>query len=244
MRRASIIPPALLLLLLACRPAQAFDAAAYDRALQEIEQKRQGLHDRWQKARGKARAEIVAEARATVVGAIIDTVFPAWIGMPWGLGRNSTATRPFEPGKVVGCSYFLTGVLLNAGLRLSDRGRFVRVPSLWAQEALSPAPGAVHRFVKMPLAALERRIAALGDGLYIVGLNIHTGFIYVRAGRVHVVHASYMPPQTVVDEPLAESQVIALSAPRGWIVSPLFQDDRLVELWLAGKPVPISRDWR
>jgi hypothetical protein len=164
------------------------------------------------------------------------------MGTPWGLGPRSTADRPHHAGMVVGCSYFVTGVLENAGLRLESRTRFAQAPSALMQRALSPAPRDLHRFGGMEPAALERRIAALGDGVYIVGLNIHTGFLVVREGKVRVVHASYAPPQEVVDEPLASSAVIHYSRGRGYVVTPLFRDDRLIDFWLRGRPVP-APEW-
>jgi hypothetical protein len=92
------------------------------------------------------------------------------------------------------------------------------------------------------MAQLTRRLLALGDGVYIVGLNIHTGFLVIHDGQVRVVHASYTPPQEVVDEPLDTSLVIAYSVRRGYVVTPLFADDRLLDHWLAGRPVA-APDW-
>ena len=46
------------------------------------------------------------------------------------------------------------------------------------------------------------------------------------------MHSSYTPPGTVVDEPVVTSEAIANSQRKGYWVSPLFRDDRLVELWL------------
>jgi len=220
-----------------------FDPLAYEQQLHDLEGKRLDLSARFVKAQGTERAAIRAEARKTVQAAITQTIFPAWMGTPWGLGPESTATRPHQPGKVVGCSYFVTGVLMNAGLRLENRFRFAQAPSEFMQKALSPEAKDLHRFPGMETARLHQRIASLGDGVYIVGLNIHTGFLVVRDGDVRVVHASYTEPTQVVDEPLARSMVIRYSFRRGYLVTPIFRDDRLVDLWLAGRTVP-SPTWR
>ena len=209
-----------------------------------LESKRIDLHHRFRQARSAAeRAAIRQQARTTVLLAITDTIFPAWMGTSWGLGPHSTALRPHQPGMVVGCSYFVTGVLLNAGLRLSSRARFAQAPSALMQQALTPDARHLHRYPGLRLEVLTRRLLALGDGVYIVGLNIHTGFLVIEAGTVRVVHASYAPPQQVVDEPLGESAVIALSRRRGYVVTPIFKDDRLVNYWLSGRPVP-APTWR
>jgi hypothetical protein len=218
---------------------RAFDAEAYERALTRIETRRRELSRRYRKAKTKeARAALRAEARGLVIRTITRTVFPAWMGTPWGLGRNSTATRPHQPGMVVGCSYFVTSVLQNAGLRLSNRYRFARAPALQIQRSLATDPRHLHRYGSIAPEALAKRLRKLGDGLYVIGLNIHVGFVVVRGGQVRVVHASYTPPRTVVDEQLDESAAIENSRPQGYFVSSLFRDDRLVEHWLEGKPVP------
>jgi hypothetical protein len=224
--------------------AESFDAAAYEAALTTIEGQRTALFARFGKAKSAAeRTAIRAEARKTVLDAITHTVFPAWMGTPWGLGVNSTADRPHQEGKVVGCSYFVTGVLMNAGLRLSSRARFAQAPSLLIQQALTPERAALHRYPGQSPDGLIRRLLTLGDGVYIIGLNIHTGFLVIHAGKVHVVHASYTPPNQVIDEPFDHSAVITLSRQRGYVVTPIFQDDRLVDFWLAGRPVP-APDWK
>jgi hypothetical protein len=222
--------------------AAAFDGEAYEESLRALESQRLALGRRFEEARGKERAAIRRAARELVLAALGETVLPAWMGTPWGLGPRSTALRPHQAGMVVGCSYFVTGVLQNAGLRLESRTRFAQAPSVLMQQALSPAPRDLHRFPGMDPATLERRIAALGDGVYIVGLNIHTGFLVVRGGKVRVVHASYTPPQEVVDEPLASSAVIHYSRGRGYVVTPLFRDDRLIDYWLGGRHVP-APEW-
>jgi hypothetical protein len=213
----------------------------FDHLVAEIEERRSALGERYRRAPARQRPALLAEARRFVVGTIVDRLFPAWMGTPWGLGPNSNAARPHEPGKVVGCSYFVTGVLQNAGLTLESRARFAQAPALWIERALLPAGGEIHRFANLTPAALRPRIAALGDGLYLVGLDLHVGFLVVRGEEVRVVHASYYPPQAVTSEPLERSAVIAGS--RSHVVSRLFGDDRLVALWLRRAPVPAPPPW-
>jgi len=171
-------------------------------------------------------------------------VFPAWMGMPSGGGPQATASLPHAPGMYISCSYFLTAALQNAGLVLESRARFAQAPAAWIERALLPPGGQIHRWGNLPPDELERRLLALGDGLYVVGLDIHVGFIVVRDGHARFVHSSYTPPGTVVNEPVVESMAIALSRRKGYWVCPLFQDDRLVEMWLRHQPVPAPPQWK
>ncbi|WAS92435.1 hypothetical protein [Nannocystis punicea] len=185
------------------------------------------------------RAEIRAEARKYFRDTVVREVFPAWLGMPWGLGKNSTANRPHAPGQTVACGYFVAAVLENAGLELSSRYKYAQAPALTVQKALAPAPADLHRYFSVPAEALAAKIAGLGDGLYIIGLANHIGFAVVDGAEVRLVHASYTGEQVVTDEPLVSAQAIADSRPKGYFVTPVMHDDRLADLWLRGVPVPL-----
>jgi outer membrane murein-binding lipoprotein Lpp len=256
MMRAACLTVVALTLLLGCRgdasarPAKAEAAAEeddFDAVVAAIEVERRRLAKRFAAAADDdARAAIRAEARGYLVDAIADELFPHWLGTPWGLGKNSTATRPHQEGMTVGCSYFVTSVLQNAGVVLDNRYRFAQAPALRIQGSLAPGSNSIHRFLSIAPAKLERGIRALGEGLYLIGLNNHVGFVLVRGGEVRFVHASYTGDQKVSDELLAGAEAIASSQKAGYFVSPVFAADEagseanawLVDRWLAGAEVP------
>lgn len=218
------------------------DAAAYEAALARLESRRVGLARRLAAADSGAQRDAVRrEARAAVIAAIRGTIWPAWTGMSWGLGPRSTPLRPHQPDTVIACGYFVSSVLENAGLRLGTRFSFAQAPALQAQRSLAPDEADLHRFFSVPGDALAREIAALGDGVYIIGLNNHIGFVDVHDGAVDVVHASYTGEQRVTREPLATAEVIANSRAAGYFVTPLFHDDELVDRWLRGTTVALRR---
>ena len=224
---------------------EAFDAAAYTTVLAQITARRAELGARYAAARGaRARAEVRSEARRFVVETLVSQVFPAWMGMPSGGGPQATASLPHQPGMYISCSYFLTAALQNAGLVLESRARFAQAPAAWIERALLPPGGQIHRYGTLAADELEKKLVGLGEGLYVVGLDIHVGFIVVRDGHAWFVHSSYTPPGTVVKEPVVSSMAIALSRRKGYWISPLFQDDRIIEMWLRRQPVPAPRPWR
>jgi hypothetical protein len=226
-------------------PPAGFDAARYGKFLEQVTARQRDLGARYAAARGpRARAEIREQARRFVVDTLVSQIFPAWMGMPSAGGLQATASLPHQPGMYISCSYFLTAALQNAGLVLESRARFAQAPAAWIQRALLPPGEPIRRYGKLAPEDLERRLAELGDGLYVIGLNIHVGFVVVKGGRAWFVHSSYTPPGTVVNEPVVSSMAIALSQSKGYWVSPLFRDDRLVELWLRRQPVPAPPQWR
>lgn len=231
-------------------PAESAEAAEdpgvrWDRATAALAVRRAELATRYARATRADRPAVIAEASSVMLDAVDDLIAP-WLGTPWGLGSNSTARRPHEPGMTVGCSYFVTSLLQGAGVKLDNRYRFAQAPALHIQRSLvGGGRAAVHRFLSIPPAELARRIAGLGDGLYLIGLNNHVGFVVVRGDAVRFVHASYTNGRVVSDEPLATAAAIGLSQPAGYFVSPLITgrgdaDDWLVTAWLTETVVPFD----
>jgi hypothetical protein len=215
----------------------------FPKKLSDIRSAREKFAERWQAAGTKAsRAGIRRQARSYVVRTIVQDIFPPWMGTPWHMGEDDDASMPHQPGKRVSCSQFVTAVLLNAGLRLDSRPRWAAARALYIQRSLAPRPEDVHRFLSIPPGELARRLARLKDGLYLIGLNCHVGFVLIDNGRVRFIHSNYVDPREgVTDEKLSGSPAIANSQPVGYWVTPLFQDDRLIEFWLTGTPVPLQK---
>jgi hypothetical protein len=217
--------------------------ARFRATLGDIEGERSRLAQRWRSAEtAAARAGVRNEARRYVVATLVRKIFPAWYGTPWHMGEDDDASVPHQPGKRVSCSYFVTAALLNVGLKLTDRRAFAQSPALHIQRSLAPAPEDLSRFPSVPAATFARAVSRLGDGLYVVGLNCHVGFIHVEGGEASFIHSNYVDPEVgVTREPVATSAAIANSEAVGYWVTPLFQDDRLIEQWLDGRAVPLQR---
>lgn len=92
------------------------------------------------------------------------------------------------------------------------------------------------RFSDVPVEKFTAAVAAKGDGLYVVGLDNHVGFLIVRSGEVLFHHSSYVGSVTVVREKAVESPPLVQSRYR--VVGKLFTEDALVEAWIRGTPVP------
>lgn len=232
-------------------PPAAIDVAArgatWDAEVAALAEVRAALATAWADARtDDQRAAVRARARAALLQAIRDRLAPAWFGMRWGMGRDSTATRPFAPGHTISCSYFVGAVLAGAGFRLRDRFALGQAAAKDIQRSLVGGTGPVHRFLSIPPAELAARISRLGDGVYLIGLANHVGLVVVRGVDVEFVHASYLGDAVVLAEPLATSPAIAASQPKGYFVSPLVTaaggvDDWLIERWLTGAAVGPAR---
>lgn len=174
------------------------------------------------------------EARRERLVEGFDAVTRAWLGTTWGLGVPQTKV-PGE-GKI-NCGTFVGRVLHDLGFEL-DVKRLQRQPAELIIKSLAPKD-AIMRFRNRPMDELIGRVKATGDGVYIIGLDFHVGFLRVRQGEVRFVHASYVTGD-VVDEPAATAVPIVTSKYR--VVGKIFDDD-LVRAWAEVRTIRIRGSW-
>ncbi len=223
------------------------DLKAYQEKLAAVHDFRIASEKRLRASRDPAeKRRIRDEVKQFVVRAIVHDIIPGWLGMPWTMaiindGLKPDAAFPFETGKGISCSWFVVSVLRNAGLRFVNPRDFAGAVSIHIQHSLSPRQTGFKRFFSISPSTLKRKMQALGDGLYLIGLNCHIGFVYVEGERVEILHASYTAPQEVVIEPIDESAAVSNSERAGYVLSRLFSDDYLVDYWLSATKVPFLR---
>jgi hypothetical protein len=215
----------------------------FEKTQKEIAQKRRSLLNKYKSAQtaGQRRA-ILKEAEVYIANRFYTDIAPAWLGTPWTMavindGLQPNARVPHEEGKGVSCSWFVVSALENMGLRIGNPGGFAGTIAVHLQRSLSPHKKDFKRFYHVSPTDLKKRMVKWGDGLYIVGLNCHIGFLHVSGNAVTFIHSNYTSPQEVLMEPIDESDAIAFSEDAGYVVSALFKDNRLIHHWLTGTKV-------
>jgi hypothetical protein len=76
-------------------------------------------------------------------------------------------------------------------------------------------------------------MSSMGDGLYVVGLDYHVGFIQVKEKEVYFLHSTYVDQSCVMKENATES--IVLESTRYRIVGKLLGSKELVEQWVENR---------
>lgn len=168
------------------------------------------------------------------LSAQIQALFDAWVGTTWGLGRPQTSTP--HVGKI-NCGTFVGTVLAHAGFEV-DIKKLQRQPSELIVKSLAPKK-TIRRYRRVPLAEFVGDVRAMGDGVYVVGLDYHVGFIRVHDGEVRFVHADYYSG-LVVDEPAMESPGLLHTNYR--VVGKILQPE-LVERWRRGQRIEVLGNW-
>jgi hypothetical protein len=171
------------------------EAAKYEELKKRITEKQQYFSKIYTSSDATKQREIVQQAQAYLATTISDSLFPHWYGTPWNFNG---ATKVPKQGTIA-CGYFVTTILSDAGFKIP------RVK--WAQSASEPVivkiATNVQRFSNQPMSKLVDYLNKQGDGLYIVGLDQHVGFIYKQGNDFRFIHSSYYRPEIgVMSEPL------------------------------------------
>jgi len=197
----------------------------YTTTLQEIEMVREKVRTSYNVANTSEKDSIIVETRAYIFKILVKDIFPLWYGTPWDFNGHTKT-----PGKgKIACGYFVTTTLQDIGFNIP---RYK-----WAQSASEVfikklAKQQVKRFTNKPLRTIEDFLLDSGDGLYLVGLDDHTGFISVDNNKIRFIHASYYQPEIgVMAEALDSENPLKYSKYR--IIGKLLSDT-MVHNWIKG----------
>lgn len=203
------------------------DTLTYDDLKNEMASKRNMLKDAYDSANTDGKEAIIHEAEDFLFSKITSDFFNAWENTPWDFNGQS---RVPKEGKIA-CGYFVTGVLFDAGLNI-PRVRWAQLPSETFIRKLS---NDVKRFQNTPIEEIKEYINKKGDGLYLVGLDMHVGYIYKKGDKIKFVHSSYYHPTVgVMSEDL--ETVNPLNDSKYKVIGKLLDHEQIVQ-WINSEKI-------
>jgi hypothetical protein len=203
----------------------------YKEAIARIDAKRAALASEYQRADTQAKKnEVIERARKIITQSIMNDLFPFWYGTDWDF--NGVTETPNQ-GKIA-CGYFVSTLLRDAGWKVER----VRLAQQASENIILSLTDKAHvkRFSRAPIKEFAKTVKEWGEGLYVVGLDIHTGFIVNTGGEVYFVHSSYIEPYEVVKERAVESEILSSSNYR--VIGKLSADDQLITKWFFKSAIP------
>ncbi len=213
----------LLALLLAAAPPD------YETVKADLATLREQTAVRYAKA-GLKKPLVLAEVRAALLTAFDEQLFPAWAGTPWDFYGTTEAPRE---GKIA-CGYFVSTLMLHAGFKV-PRVKMAQQASEYIVRSLAE-PEEVLRLRDLERSEVVERVRSkLGEGLFVVGMDYHVGFLRITAKDAQLCHAAFFKPKQM----LCESAATSAGFSSGYhVVGKLFADPQL-RAWLEGKDVPL-----
>ena len=197
-------------------------AQTYAELKQQTKDKKVVLRQKYESAVGdNEKSEIIKEAQSYLLN-IAGTYFEAWYNTPWDFNGHTKIPKK----GTIACGYFITTVLQDMGFN---------IPRIkWAQQTseymIKKMTSDIQRFRGKPMFEVTKHIENSGEGLYVVGLDCHVGFIYYVNGKMSFVHSNYYQPKIgVMSEPLTGRNPLNDSKYR--VIGKIL-DDKMIQNWL------------
>ena len=143
--------------------------------------------------------------KQTLLNNIRDSLFTCWLGTPWDF--YGTTEEP-NNGKIA-CGYFVTTLLRDMGVAV-NRTRHAQCASEEMIKAVC-IKNSIHRFSNESISSFIDEIKKQGVGLYVAGLDFHTGFILNDGEEIYFIHANYAGKKVVEKEIANKSAVLEAS---------------------------------
>ncbi|GAA5494581.1 hypothetical protein Rhal01_00743 [Rubritalea halochordaticola] len=204
---------------------------AYSETIKALESYRNAQRKEYQEANSSVKREILAAVRMRLIQDLCDEIFPAWYGTTW-----SSAGKSEQPGQgSISHGYFVSTSLQHAGFKL-DRDEMARQPTEKVIVAMTKGKRGVVSGRSMD--AVMKYLQSQGDGIYLVGMDRHFGYVTVRGPDVRFVHSSSdrLLRMVVCEPALGEN---ALSEARYRVFGKLLDDAMLVS-WMKGEQYTIK----
>ena len=201
----------------------------------EISRKQIECYGRFQKTVNEEEKDsIVSESRVYIFKELTDNILPAWYGTKWGFYGNSRIPGQGE----IACGNFVIFTLQDASFKIISR--MANQPSENIISNLT-SPKDIRKFWNaVPMNEVLKWIKNQGEGLFVVGLDFHIGYLIYRGGKITFCHSNYYPhqPKVVNDDALSKSP---LTDSKYRVIGKIL-NDRMMRKWIQGGSFPITYD--
>ncbi|MBF6640911.1 hypothetical protein IVB69_05425 [Flavobacterium sp. J49] len=174
--------------------------------------------------RSQLKGKSTAEIGKSFTNQLTDKIFPYWYGTDWNF--NGTSQKPNEGS--IACGYFVTTTLRDIGVDINR----VKLAQCASEEMIKKlvSEDNIYRFSNKNIQEFEKTLKEKGNGIYVVGLDNHTGFLYLSDEGNFFIHSSGARPFKVVKEKFMESTLLIKSKYR--VAGKLSSDKQLLSNWI------------
>jgi hypothetical protein len=177
--------------------------------------------------------DVLEKARKIFVSSVYNEIIPEWYGTDWDFYGTTQTPKVGQ----IACGYFVSTVLRDAGAKV-QRVSMAQQASENIIKSLVKATF-IKRFSNFTIEKFVTEIENQGEGLYVVGLDNHVGFILHDGENVWFIHASYGEPREVIKEKAVESVILSGSKYR--VTGKISADDGFILKWLNQTAIPTVR---
>jgi hypothetical protein len=170
----------------------------------------------------KVRANRDNESSNLLFDVLSHDVFPAWYETPWDFSGISNV--PGE-GKIA-CGYFVSTTLKHVGFNLNRYKTAQQAASVIIHEICGKEYSKKYNSERI----LVKELSAKPNGLYVVGLDYHVGFLVVENNQVYFVHSDFFNGKVVREK---ASTSTAFISSQNYVLGRITNNSPLLAKWLA-----------
>lgn len=179
---------------------------------------------------GLERKTVIDSAKIYLNEVILNKIIPHWYGTPWDFDGYSNI-----PGKgYIACGYLVSTVLKHAGFNI-NRFKLAQLYSLAIVKTLNLDSTTIDYGCKTVECLKDSVSKNLNDGIYVIGLDNHVGFLLYRKEEVFFIHSNYLVPSEVIIEYGTESQ--ALNSSQLYYLGEITTNDSLIRKWIKNEVI-------
>lgn len=163
---------------------------------------------------------------------MVDSVFHYWYDTDWDF--NGVTQQPNQGS--IACGYFVTTTLMHSGLNI-DRVKIAQQASSKIIQTLCKRES-IKSFYNKNYKGLKEYLRKSNDGLYIIGLDNHVGFIHKKDTSIVMIHSGAntgIVCRQRIDEcgPVKYSKV--------HVIGNLLENEALMKKWLKSEKVSLAQ---
>lgn len=197
---------------------------SYPELKTNIAKARLALAKKYAAASNNDHVKILKQANDLWVSSIGTDLFSYWKNTAWDF--NGTSTVPGEGS--IACGFFVTTLLQDMDLNINRRKLAICASSEMMKSLVPHQP--LLNLSNLAYPDFVNTMQKAGKGVYIIGLDFHTGFILHDGTDTWFIHSNYINREGVVKELLKNSAALKASKTK-WVIS--ISTDRLfIERWL------------
>lgn len=183
----------------------------------------QALYDQ-----GFAKDSLLAFAAAYLHHAIRDNICSFWYGTPWDYNGYTALPRQ----GTIACGYLVSTTLQHSGVKVNR----YKLAQLYSHAIVTGICGKALTITGFE--NFKKHLSALPDGLYVVGLDNHVGWISIVGNSMTFIHSSYITPGVACSESIDQSIVLPLS--QRFVLGAMDKNSPAVFAWLKGHPLALT----
>lgn len=176
-----------------------------------------------------AKEIVISDAGIFLGEAIVNKIIPHWYGTPWDISGYSAIPNNGS----VGCSYFVSNVLLHSDFNL-NRYKLAQKYSAIGTEIIHHGKPTLYQGMELN-EFVDQFIKDHNPGLYKVGLDHHTGFLYLFDHELYFIHSNYLGNVCVEIEYARHSD--ALKFNKLFYIADITYNKTLISKWINGEEI-------